>query len=417
MIDIDALKPFAENLNNMPKSLDLTIEKHLKGIESLADTLHKELNLEKLINLEESVLKSKTEYPLGLKVALKLSISKSIIKSFSSKAFLSITFAMYNEHNRIKSNEEHEHGENFLIRKVHQLNWLLEGSSIDWELILVDDGCPNKSGEIAKEIIKKNNLEGQVEVLFLKDAIDKGLNISKPMKSTADSQKGGAVAYGMWHAAQKSKHKNHIIIFTDADLSTHLGQSGMMIEEILNNGKAAAIGSRREKKSVVVKQGARNDRGKLFIYIWKRMLPQLNYIVDTQCGFKGFRKELVDQIIENLIEKKFAFDIELLLRTELIKEKSVSKIPLAWIDSESASTTTDLQPYLPMLKSVAKMYRKYLPVNETATEFADYISNLSEENWQKILEHIPDKITSKTPDLFATYDGVSTNDLETASNS
>jgi hypothetical protein len=49
-----------------------------------------------------------------------------------------------------------------------------------------------------------------------------------------------------------------------------------------------AIGSRREPDSVVVKQGTRNDRGKLFIYLWKRMVPVLGDIIDTQCGFKAF---------------------------------------------------------------------------------------------------------------------------------
>ncbi len=74
---------------------------------------------------------------------------------------------MYNEHNRIRTNIEHPSGEDFLRRKVLQLKWLFEGE-IDkkWELVFVDDGCPEKSGEIAAEIIQQEKYNN-VRVLFL----------------------------------------------------------------------------------------------------------------------------------------------------------------------------------------------------------------------------------------------------------
>ena len=44
------------------------------------------------------------------------------------------------------------------------------------------------------------------------------------------------------------------------------------------------------------------------------MLPQLNQIIDSQCGFKAFPGEVAARIAMDTVEKKFAFDIELLLR-------------------------------------------------------------------------------------------------------
>jgi hypothetical protein len=80
----------------------------------------------------------------------------------------------------------------------------------------------------------------------------------------------------MWYAAKKQPNsKNHIVAFTDADLSTHLGQTMLLINPVLNHSKLASIGSRREENSVVVKKGKRNDRGKLFIYLWKQLIPEL----------------------------------------------------------------------------------------------------------------------------------------------
>jgi hypothetical protein len=65
------------------------------------------------------------------------------------------------------------------------------------------------------------------------------------------------------------------------------------------------------------KRGQRNVRGKLFIFLWKRLLSPLRYITDTQCGFKVFRAEVVRDMLADVREKKFAFDLELLLKTEL----------------------------------------------------------------------------------------------------
>ncbi|MBD3854575.1 MAG: hypothetical protein IFJ96_07305, partial [Acidobacteria bacterium] len=161
---------------------------------------------------------------------------------------------------------------------------------------------------------------------------------------------------GMWAALQQQR-EGHVVLMTDADLSTNLGQCGLLVDPILNGGADAAIGSRREPTSVVVKKGVRNTRGKLFIYLWKQILPELAGIVDTQCGFKAFRAGPLRETLSDMIEMQFAFDIELLIKTGLRRRDSIRKVAIAWIDSEAESTTTDLQPYLPMLRKMVEMSR------------------------------------------------------------
>ncbi len=85
------------------------------------------------------------------------------------------------------------------------------------------------------------------------------------------------------------------------------------------------------------------------------MIPNLDNIIDTQCGFKAFDAAIIPEITLNNVEHKFAFDIELLLKTTFLKADAISKVPIAWIDSDTASTTADLQPYLPMFKAIASM--------------------------------------------------------------
>lgn len=362
--------------------------------------------------LEEELIADKENFPLSVHLAVKLARSKSIIASIDEPFHTSIVFAVYKEHNRIRKPTEHQHGEDFLFRKISQLKWLFdEYPGLSWDLTIVDDGCPEHTGRIAQRIVEAKCSGEAVQVLFLENAIQQGLPVARSMHSVLDSNKGGAIQYGLWTAVKQSK-KNHIVVFTDADLSTHLGQIGLLIDGIINQGGDAAIGSRREAASLVVKKGIRNSRGKLFIYLWKRLIPLPNYIVDTQCGFKAFTADTVRTIVSNLIETRFAFDIELLLKTELRRKGSVVTVPIAWIDSEVGSSTTELSPYLSMLKSVVKIYRHYLAENRESAQFANFIEALDESSWNTLVDNIPGEITDRNPKEFGNFAGIQASDLQ-----
>jgi hypothetical protein len=361
-----------------PESIDLTDPHQSQHLQELAGKLlEREDGADTLIAWEDELIGQGSHRNIGPLLVLKLARSKLMVQQLTNPLSVSIVFAMYKEHNRILKPEQHPHGEDFLTRKIEQLNWLFDDQPLaTWQLIAVDDGCPEDSGVIAQNLITENRWEHCARVLFLEKAIEKNLPIVSGLKSTSDSQKGGSIVYGMWDAVQDRTTKDHLVVYTDADLSTHLGQLMLLIEPLVNDDKQVAIGSRREQRSVVIKHGGRNDRGKLFIYLWKRMIPNLGDIIDTQCGFKAFRADLVSQITDGLIEKKFAFDIELLLKAELNTPGSIARVPIAWIDSEAASTTTDLQPYLPMLKAIAHMNRKYFPHDGT-NEFVEFLNDMS----------------------------------------
>ena len=333
------------------------------------------------------------------------------VLALEGPAHVSVVFAVYKEHQRILPLDRVAGGEDFLVRKVAQLEWLLAGrDDLTWDMIVVDDGCPENSGGIAKDIAEEAGCADRVQVLMLAEAIAAGHPVTRPLTTADDSRKGGSIALGMWTAAETAR-ENHVVVFTDADLSTHLGQTGLLMGEILEGGREAAIGSRREPRSVVIKQGVRNTRGKLFIYLWKRLIGNLPDIVDTQCGFKGFSAEAVRAITPDLLEKKFAFDIELLIKIRLRGADSIAKVPVAWIDSETLSTTTDIQPYLPMLQAMVKMYRIYLPANPGADEFAAFIAGLDDAAWNRLVENIPEEITKREPAEFGGFSGVSAADL------
>ncbi len=374
-----------EVIEAAPAGLDLRDAEHLDFARRTAERfLSTCSSADDLDHLEESLLQRRDEVPLGVHLAAKLAKSRRLLEGIERTRETSdagapplrvtVVFAMYREHERILPLQRCEHGEDFLVRKIKQLAWLFgDLPSFEWQLVAVDDGCPVGSGRAAQEILAQRAVSAPARVLFLENGIREGSPVTVDLSSTDDSRKGGSIQYGMWTAASEPGSSDHIIAFTDADLSTHLGQLGLLIDPILVGGSDAAIGSRREPQSVVVKGGARNERGKKFIALWKQMLPLLGDITDTQCGFKAWRADAVLEILPDLIEHQFAFDVELLIKTELRRSASITRVPIAWIDSEAASTTPEFDPYLGMLKSIAAMYRRYLPGDAIADEVADLV--------------------------------------------
>ncbi len=400
---------------NDSAGLDLTDPVHLNRTHEVADALlatgAEEVHLR---NLEAELIAGPGETPLLLHLAAKMAVSRRIVLDLTEPAHLSVVFAVYKEHQRILPPDQMAGGEDFLVRKAAQLEWLFAGrDDLTWDMIVVDDGCPEGSGQIARDIARRHPQADRIQVLFLEEAIAADHPVTRPLTTADDSRKGGSVALGMWTAAETVRD-NHIICFTDADLSTHLGQTGLLMGEILNGGCDAAIGSRREPLSVVIKQGVRNTRGKLFIYLWKRIIGILPDVVDTQCGFKAFGAHTVRAIVPDLLEKKFAFDIELLIKTRLRRGDSLTRVPIAWIDSEALSTTTDIQPYLPMLQAMVGMYRAYLPTEKKAEEFAAFIESLDESAWNRLVDNIPDAITSREPAEFGGFSEVTADELRQA---
>lgn len=343
---------------------------------------------------------------------VKLALSRLRLAEETRPSHVSVVFAVYKEHIRLRRASEHPLGEDALREKLRQLRWLFDDTPHTWDLTVVDDGCPESSGAIARAILDESLLPSEeARVYWLRDGIEAGHPIARKLESTADSQKGGSIRYGLWRAAQLDRGPRHVLTFTDADLSTHLGQLGMLVSPVLAGRAEAAIGSRREATSVVVKSGKRDNRGKLFIYLWKRMLPELHGVTDTQCGFKGFSADHLRKWIEKTEDSTFSFDIEALRLVRLTGDGRIERVPVAWIDSEAASTTAELSPYLSMLRNVARLLRSGGPVQDVRASYADLIESLDDEAFTTLLAHIPAEIADREPAEFDRFDGISAEQL------
>ena len=70
-----------------------------------------------------------------------------------------------------------------------------------------------------------------------------------------------------------------------------------------------------------------------------------------------------------------------------------------------------LQPYLPMLQSVVRFYRRYLPSSSNADQFAAFIEQLDGDGWDRLASRIPPEIADADPATFDEFDEVRVTDL------
>jgi hypothetical protein len=395
------------------RGVDLTKPADLRGLTSMAEALESRFDTADQAAAMDQRVSTDGRVSIFARVALKLAVSRLRLRELERPVHVSVVFAVYRERRRLLTQDEHRLGEDALREKMRQLRWLFERTpEHSWDLLVVDDGCPESSGKVAQAILAQQaRPDEQGRVLWLQEAVERGLPITRDLASAEDSQKGGAIRLGLWSAVQQTRAADHVVLFTDADLSTHLGQVGLLVHPIASAGVVAAVGSRRKASSVVVKSGGRDHRGKVFIYLWKRMLPELRGLIDTQCGFKAFSAADLRTWIEGTRDNGFSFDIEALLTIRRRDVGQIARVPVAWIDSEEASTTAEHAPYLPMLRSVVRMRAAAGADRNGGEPFARLVERLDEEAFERLLAHAPPAITRREPSGFDEFAGVTADEL------
>ena len=389
--------------HRLPSALDLRDEVQLESMLELSDRLIARVERQEDLTALEALIESSPEnWPTGARVIVKLARSKAMIGRRRVPLRLNVVVPLFSEHQRIMRPFESPVGEAFLDRKIRELHWLSESSArVSWELTLVDDGCPHQSGRMAEEILACRHPEAPARVLYLDQAVKVQHPAVEGLRSSRESQKGGAVHFGLWEAALKKSNVggDYVVAFADADLSTHLGQLGLLVEALDTPWIRVATGTRRAATSAVVKSNRRSARGRLFIYLWKKLLPELAYLDDTQCGFKAMRAHQVHALIRSATERSFAFDLELLLHAELLSPRSVASVPIAWIDSEASSNTQEASAHLKMLQRVVRLSRRPNRRDAISEAYAQAIEGLDETSWRAAISSFGETLESMDPRL------------------
>jgi dolichyl-phosphate beta-glucosyltransferase len=181
----------------------------------------------------------------------------------------------------------------------------IQASGRETEVIVVDDGSRDRTAAVAKSV------QSEMPCLRL-------------ISNLKNRGKGYSVRHGMLEAYGR------IVLFTDADLSAPIEEADKLLAALANHD--IAIGSRALDRSLIFARQSvfREYAGIVFNKI-VRIILRLPF-VDTQCGFKAFRREPCHIIFEQQRIERFGFDPELLYLARHHGLRAV-EIPVRWAHS------------------------------------------------------------------------------------
>ena len=229
------------------------------------------------------------------------------------KPFLSVIIPAYNEAKR-------------LPLTLIDIDKHLDEQEYSYEIVVVNDGSTDATAEIVARFAPLiNNLR------LINNDENKG--------------KGAAVRQGMLEA------KGLWRLFMDADNSTSIVEFNKMIP-YFKSGYEVVIGSRAVKGSrkMPPQPFYKEILGKMGN--WIIQLTLLYGLKDTQCGFKCFSEEAVENIFPLTKINKWGFDAESLALARVLHYK-IKEMPVFWVND--ARTHVKLKDYLQVLLETVKV--------------------------------------------------------------
>jgi len=188
------------------------------------------------------------------------------------------------------------------LRTIYQY---LSSLGKDFEIIVVDDGSEDDTAQ------KVKNLRKEIPQLRLIEL--------KPHQG-----KGGAVKAGMLEA------RGELILMSDADLSCPITELEKL-QQAIKNGADLAVGSRRISGAQLLRHQPwlREKIGLAFGFFTRKLIP--TGILDTQCGFKCFKREVAKSLFSLQTTRGFCFDLEILAWAKRLGYQ-VAEVPVVWED-------------------------------------------------------------------------------------
>jgi hypothetical protein len=344
---------------------------------------------------------------------------------------LSVVHAMYGEQDRVKTSEDSADGQDFVRSKVKQLTWLYStyaaaGSS--WNYIAVDDGCPNKSGELMQAVIDAEKYSN-VEVVYLQTGIEAKEPPFDKLSSPKDSRKGGAILYGLHHASKMTAGmdgKKHLVAYFDADLSADLGLCGLLAQPILAEGKQVSVGQRYgcAGSFLALPEGAdghphslwkNTDCFRMILRHFARgiLMPTLRGIYDTQCAFKAISADKLGELVRGIAAFGPGFDMELLIVAgNMFGGDGFASVPFLFIEDKEGSTMSSTEEaanknFFSMLKGMIETHDRFFSAAELSDAdkaWVAFFRDLEFEGYQKMVSAIAEKLGAQPAELANEFD-------------
>ena len=209
---------------------------------------------------------------------------------------LDIVLPVYNESKILKKS----------VKKLY--NFLTNNISINWRLVIAENGSSDSTLEIAKSLSNEYS------------------NIT--VKSYPKPGRGGVIK-DCWSTSNAD-----LVCYMDIDLSTDLEALITSLEYLNSNDFDVVIGSRLLDASKVYGRSLKRDLlSRSYSMIFRVILG--TKFKDAQCGFKLAKKDSIQGILSNVKDNGWFFDTELLYKSQkaglMIKE-----IPVIWTDDRDS---------------------------------------------------------------------------------
>lgn len=202
---------------------------------------------------------------------------------------LTIIIPAYNEELRLPATLEH-------------IAAYVRASGRETEILVVDDGSNDRTAAVAETF--RNKFPA---LRLLSNGVNRG--------------KGYSVRHGMLEA------RGRLVLFTDADLSAPIEEADKLLDAL--EAHDVAIGSRAlDRRLIFERQSRFREFAGIIFNTVVRLCLRLPF-VDTQCGFKAFRREPCRIIFEQQRIERFGFDPELLYLARHHGLRSI-EIPVRW---------------------------------------------------------------------------------------
>jgi glycosyltransferase involved in cell wall biosynthesis len=214
-------------------------------------------------------------------------------------AGISIIIPVYNENQKLKQAVEGT------MAKLKTLDCASE-------IIIAEDGSTDGTYDSASKLASENS---DIRLIH------------------SDRRQGRGQALGRAIKAAKGE----VVCYIDVDLATDMSYLPLLIAAVLTEGYDFATGSRLMPQSDAKRSPKRLIASKSFNWMVRVLLA--SRLHDHQCGFKAFRRASVLQLLDEVKDKHWFWDTEILVRGQ-IHGFRIKEIPVKW--NESVSTKVNI---------------------------------------------------------------------------
>jgi len=188
------------------------------------------------------------------------------------------------------------------VENVHNtLSKFIAENNLDAQLIFATDGCTDNTVNIIKKIQNK---------------YPELINYNHPEKLG----RGRALSYVIKNV------DTPYVIYMDSDLATDLKYLLVLMNE-LENGADIVTGSRLMKGSICKRRKKRDFVSKIYNKLCRILFNSKIY--DHQCGFKAFKRQTTLQLLDEVKDRHWFWDTEILVRAAK-KGYKIKEIAVEW---------------------------------------------------------------------------------------